>query len=103
AAGDRYHPGERGRTGWIVVASIAPDLKIGLLDDFAGEVMAAQDQQHDAVEFGARRSVEALEGNHVLFGNRRKQPCDLDGAIYELSHFYSQALTIIATSGGILT
>src|SRR5262249_57561447 len=59
-AGDRHHPGERGQTGWIVVTSIAPDLQIGLLDDIAGEVMTAQDPQHDAVELGTRRPIEAL-------------------------------------------
>ena len=101
ATSDRHHPGERGRTGWIVVASIAPDLKIGLLDDFAGEVMAAQDPQHDAVEFGARRSVEALEGHRVPFGNRRKQPCDFDGGRHENSPSSWLDLTIQASGHGL--
>jgi hypothetical protein len=49
-----------------------------LLDDIACEVVAAQDPQHDAVELGARRSMEALEGYRVTFGNRREQPRDFD-------------------------
>src|SRR5437764_10546317 len=53
ATSDRHHPGERGRTGWIVVASIAPDPKIVLHVHLARHDRAAQDPHHDTVAVGA--------------------------------------------------
>ena len=93
AADDRHHPGKRGQPGGIIVDSVAPDLQISLLQDLGSEVRAAQNPQHYAVELGAGRPVEALEGDRIAFGDRRKQPGDFHRRRHETRSSSSLAAT----------
>ena len=47
-------------------------MKIRLLECLGGEVVAAQDAQHDAVEIGAGRAVKTLKRDGVTLGNGRE-------------------------------
>src|SRR5262245_57893594 len=64
--------------GGIELAGVAPDLQIGLLHNVGGEVVAAQNAQHHAVELGAGRAIEPLERDRVTLGDGREQPCDFN-------------------------
>src|SRR5262245_11754867 len=88
APGDRDHPGERRRLGRIELASVAPDLQIGLLHDVGGEVVAAQNSQHHAIELGAGRPIEPLERNRVILGDGREQPCDFKRRRHDSKNYF---------------
>ncbi len=68
-ARDRHHPAHRRRQRGIELAGRLPDVEIGFFHHVGGEVVPPQDAQHDAVDLGRGRLVEALERAGVAIGD----------------------------------
>src|SRR5439155_26820786 len=71
------HPGDRRAVPGIELTGIVPDLLVSLIHDGDGELVPPHDTQHHAVNLGAGRPVEALEGRPVAARNIREQRRDL--------------------------
>src|SRR5262249_42873019 len=70
--------GERRGLHRVELPGGPPDLQISLLHHIGGEIVPAQNPQHDAIELGASGLIETLEGSRVTLGDSRQQPSDFD-------------------------
>src|SRR5262249_24357013 len=64
--------------------------------DLLCEILSAQDTQHDAVEFRARRRVEALERRLVALGDGGDQPDQLSRRQHSASPPHRDPLSLPA-------
>src|SRR5262249_52686105 len=65
------------RQAGIELSGAVPDLHVSFLNNLLGEILSAQDTEDDAIEFRARRGIEALESGLVSLRNRGNQPDQL--------------------------